>query len=418
MTTDSLQKSYSVTIRVSFVSYVVQAIVNNFFPLLFLTFQNKYGVSLSVISLLIGFNFCMQLTVDLLSAFLLDRIGYRAGLILAHAAATLGVAGMAFLPDITPDPVVGLFLAVGLSALGGGLLEVIVSPLVEACPTPHKEKTMSLLHSFYAWGHAGVVLIATGLFALFGVGKYRIAALLFACVPLVNGLFFCRVPMPPIATEKNTEDGVLSLKELFSTGTFYFLLLLMIGAGAAEITVAQWISTFAEKELGLAKEVGDLLGPTVFALCMAAARTFYGRHGKLALSRLLLLCAGLCTAGYLMTALCHSAAGALTGCALCGLSCGCFWPGTYSTAAKKLPRGGTTMFALLAFAGDVGCSLGPAAAGIFSDAFGGDLRLGILLCTLFPLMLFLLLLADALKTRRAKAGQTSSAHLDTEENEK
>lgn len=380
-----MKNPYQKTIYACFAAYVVQAVVNNFVPLLFLTFQDSYHIPLSQITLLVTFNFGLQLLVDLASVGFVDRIGYRASMVLAHALAAAGLALLAILPDALPSPFPGILLSVMVYAAGGGLLEVVVSPVVEACPSGRKEQEMSLLHSFYCWGHVAVVLLSTAFFSLFGTEHWRILALMWALIPLGNLFAFLRVPIAPLI-----EGGGkgMALGELARNKMFWVFLLMMLCAGASEQGVSQWASTFAEKGLGVSKTVGDLAGPMAFAVLMGTSRAVYGRYGgRLNLDRFMAGSALLCAAAYLCIALVPSPAVGLIGCAVCGLSVGIMWPGTFSKAAAGLPRGGTALFALLALAGDMGCSGGPTLVGMVSSALGDDLRKGILAGIVFPVLL-------------------------------
>ena len=382
-----MKKNYKSTVNACFAGYVVQSIVNNFVPLLFLTFNKSYGIELSKITALITVNFILQLIIDLLSAFFIDKIGYRAAAVAAHVFAAAGLVSLTVLPDILPSPFVGLLISVMLYAVGGGLLEVIVSPIVEACPTDNKEKMMSLLHSFYCWGSVAVVGLSTLYFSVFTTANWKYLALLWAVVPAVNALNFVRVPIAPLI-----EDGEkgLSFKELLGNRMFWVFMLLILCAGASEQAVSQWASTFAEKGLGVSKAVGDLAGPTVFALLMATSRLLYGKFGaKIDLNKAMMASALLCVVSYLLIGLTNSPVLGLVGVGLCGLAVGIFWPGTFSTAAASLRGGGTAMFALMALAGDLGCSGGPTLAGAIAGAFGDNLRLGILCAVAFPALMIL-----------------------------
>ena len=378
---------YKSTIRACFAGYVVQAVVNNFVPLLFLTFQSQYGIPLSQVTLLITINFALQLAVDGVSVFFIDRIGYRAAAVIAHICAALGLVGLAFLPDLLPSPFAGLLLSVLLYALGGGLLEVIVSPIVESCPSDHKAQTMSILHSFYCWGSAGVIVISTLFLKIFGTSSWKILAAIWALLPLANCFVFTKVPLAPLVAEGGTG---MHIGQLFRSRVFWVIMLMMLCAGASEQAVSQWASTFAEKGLGVSKAVGDLAGPTVFALLMATSRLLYGKFGaKIDLNKAMMASALLCVVSYLLIGLTNSPVLGLVGVGLCGLAVGIFWPGTFSTAAASLRGGGTAMFALMALAGDLGCSGGPTLAGAIAGAFGDNLRLGILCAVAFPALMIL-----------------------------
>ena len=373
--------TYKNTIVSCFVGYIVQAIVNNFVPLLFVTFQNTYGIPLSQITLLITFNFVVQILTDLVAAKYVDRIGYRAGMVLAHVFAALGLAGLTVLPEVM-DPFTGILLAVMIYAVGGGLLEVLVSPVMESCPTDNKETAMSLLHSFYCWGHVSVVLISTVFFRFAGIENWKVLALVWALIPVCNGLVFLKTPMASLMEEGETG---MTFGQLFRNGTFWWLLVMMVCSGASEHSVAEWASAFAEQGLGISKTLGDLAGPMSFAVCMGIARLIYGKYGEnIPLDKFMKGSTILCVAAYLLISLSPWPVLSLAGCALCGLSVGIMWPGSFSTAASSLRTGGTAMFALLALAGDVGCGGGPTLVGMVSDALDGDLKKGILAAIVFP----------------------------------
>ena len=384
-------KSFQTTMYACFVGYIVQAIVNNFAPLLFLTFESEFGIPLSSITLLITFNFLLQLVIDLASVYFVDRIGYRVSAVLSNAFSATGLILLTVLPGITPDPFVGLFVAVAIYAIGGGLLEVIISPIVEACPTDDKETAMSMLHSFYCWGQMGVVLLSTVFFAVFGIEHWRVAALIWAVVPALNMLVFTQVPIQTLAEESGVED--IPLGTLLRRRIFWLLFVMMMCAGACEQSVSQWASAFAESALGVEKWVGDLAGPMAFAALMGTARLIYGKKGETRdLQKFMLGSAALCIVSYLMISLSSSPVVGLLGMALCGFSVGIMWPGTFSIATGAVKGGGMAMFSLLALAGDIGCSGGPTLAGMVSAAAGDNLRMGILAAIVCPVALLACLL--------------------------
>lgn len=380
-----MKDKYQNTMYACFVGYIVQAIVNNFVPLLFLTFESSYGIPLSQITMLITFNFGIQLLVDLLSAKFVDKIGYRVSIVMAHIFAALGLAGLVVLPDLLPNAFAGLLIAVVIYAIGGGLIEVLISPIMESCPSENKEKAMSLLHSFYCWGHVGVVLLSTLFFWFFGIANWKILALLWVIIPVCNGILFCKVPIAPLIEEG--EIG-MSLWELCKNRIFWILMLMMMCAGASEQAVSQWASTFAEQGLGVSKTIGDLAGPMSFAILMGSARAFYGKFGdRIDLDKFMQASSLLCIVSYLCISLSPSPLFSLIGCSLCGLSVGIMWPGTFSKASAALRNGGTAMFALLALAGDVGCSGGPTLVGFVTGLASDDLKKGILAGIIFPILL-------------------------------
>lgn len=381
--------NYDHTLRACYTGYITQAIVNNFAPLLFLTFASSFALNLAQITLITTVNFLIQLAVDLLSAVAIDRIGYRKSIVAAHVLSAAGLASLAVLPFVLP-PYTGIMTAVVLYAVGGGLIEVLISPIVESCPTKKKAAAMSLLHSFYCWGHLAVILLSTLFFSLAGIRHWRVMAILWALVPLANTFYFCAVPIYTPDGDKGTEADGASAKEsrgtgLLRRGTFWLLFVLMICAGASEQGMSQWASAFAESALHVTKAVGDLAGPAAFALFMGLSRALYSKHsGRLPLRRALTMSAALCIACYIAASLSKSPVLSLVGCAVTGFSVGVFWPGTFSVAAKALPKGGTAMYALLALAGDVGCSSGPSVVGFVANAFGGDLSRGLLVAIVFP----------------------------------
>lgn len=380
----SLLKNYNNTIVACYIGYIVQAIVNNFVPLLFITFQNTYNISLDRITLLVTVNFGVQLLVDLLSSKLVDKTGWRTAMIAAHVFAALGLAGLTLLPELFEDAFYGLLLAVIFYAVGGGLLEVCVSPIVEACPTKRKAAAMSLLHSFYCWGSVAVILASSLYFLFRGTGNWKVMALIWAAVPALNCIYFMLVPMP----EQEAEAKSGSFKALFGNKIFWLMALLMICAGASELCIAQWASSFAESGLGVSKVVGDIAGPCAFAFLMGVSRLVFAKLSeKVRLEPMLLVSGVLCAGGYLIIALSPNAVLSLVGCGICGFAVGAMWPGTFSLSAGGIKGGGTMMFAFLALAGDVGCTAGPTLVGFVTDAFGGELQKGLSFGIIFPVIL-------------------------------
>lgn len=390
-----MKENYRKTVCACFIGYIVQAIINNFVPLLFVTFQLSYQIPLSKITLLITVNFIIQLAIDMLSAFFIDRLGYRISVILAHLCSALGLIFLVVLPEAFQDAYAGILISVIIYAIGGGLIEVLISPIVEACPTDNKKQAMSLLHSFYCWGHVAVVLFSTIFFSLFGIHNWRILALLWSIIPIFNIFLFAKAPIYPLLEEG--ESG-LSLKELFHKKIFWLLFLMMLCAGASEQAVSQWASTFAEKGLHISKTVGDLAGPMAFALLMGISRFLYGKYGaRIHLDRCMKLSTLLCLAAYLCIGFVPNPFIGLLGCAICGFSVGILWPGTFSKASAAIKGGGTAMFALLALAGDIGCSAGPTLAGFASGILSDNLRYGILAAIVFPMLLLICLLLNTSK---------------------
>lgn len=382
----SIRTKYEHTIYAGYIGYITQAIVNNFAPLLFLTFAKEYQLTLDKITLITTVNFLVQLCVDLLSAKVMDRIGYRKGIVGAHLFAALGLLGMALLPDRMGNRYAGLLVSVVLYAIGGGIIEVLISPIIESCPTEKKEAAMSLLHSFYCWGHVFVVLASTAFFRVFGISSWKLLACIWALVPVCNLFYFSLVPLYPVAGEQEK----LSVRSLLGQKIFWLFLIIMVCAGASEQAMSQWASAFAEAGLKVSKTVGDLAGPCAFALLMGSSRALYAKYSdKLPLKKYMKLCAVLCILCYAVAIFSGCALAGLLGCALCGFSVGIFWPGTFSVAAERLPGGGTAMYAFMALAGDLGCSSGPTVVGMVASSFDGNLKAGLCAAILFPVLILI-----------------------------
>lgn len=378
------------TVYGCYLGYITQAVVNNLPPLLFLTFHRQFGVSLEKISLLITVNFCIQILVDFLSPGIIQRIGYRRTGVISFLFTIAGLSGFSWLPFVLPDAYIGLIICMALNAVGGGILEVIISPMLEAAPSENKESAMSLLHSFYCWGHMGVVILSTCYFAFAGIASWRILPSLWAFIPLFSALWFLKIPIyavPGDDVSSRLPGGI------FRSGIFWVLFVLMICSGASEHSIAQWSSMFAEEALGISKTAGDLLGPCSFALFMGLSRLLYGLKGhKLNLKHGLLAAGALCVCGYLITVFAPIPILSLAGCAVSGFAVGLMWPGVFSLAGTMCRGGGTFMYAMLALAGDVGCSAGPAVVGIVSDA-SGSMKTGILMAIVFPAAMLLVMTA-------------------------
>ena len=376
--------SFKTTMISCFIAYIVQAIVNNFSPLLFITFNETYHIPLSQITLLVTINFAVQLTVDVIATKYADQIGYRKLIVAAHLFAALGLIFLGTLPEVI-EPFVGILIAGCTCAIGGGLIEVLISPIMESCPTDNKEAAMSLLHSFYCWGHVGVILFSTLFFYFVGIASWKWMAFFWALIPLFNAVVFVKTPIAPLISEG--EVG-MTVKELFASKTFWLFMLMMICAGASEQSVGQWASAFAEQGLGINKTAGDLAGPMTFAICMGIARAIYGNYGdRIELDRFMKGSTFLCIIAYLMISLSPFPVLSLIGCAVCGFSVGIMWPGTFSKGAVALKNGGTAMFALLALGGDLGCAVGPMVVGMVSSWVDGNMKIGILASIIFPIML-------------------------------
>ncbi len=396
-----IRTSFKHTLAAAYIGYITQAIVNNFAPLLFLTFSTEWDIPLSRMALLVSINFGIQLTVDLICAGLGDRMGYRVPIVLAHVLAAAGLVGLGIFPRIFPDPYVGILVAIAIYAIGGGLTEVLISPIAEACPVENKEAQMSLLHSFYCWGHVLVILLSTAFFALVGIESWWLLACLWAIVPLCNAVYFALVPIRMLNDDTSPEE-LISLGKLLRQPLFWLFMVMMFAAGAGEQSMSQWASAFAEAGLGVNKTVGDLAGPCMFAVLMGISRFLSSRvTRRIRTESFMIGCCILCVIGYLLASLSPIPLLSLVGCGICGFSVGIFWPGTFSLSALALRGGGTALFALLALAGDLGCMGGPALVGLVTDTVaGGSLKQAILIGIAFPLALTAGLLCLGLAKKR------------------
>lgn len=404
--------TYKHTLTACYAGYITQAIVNNLPPLLFLTFHNQFGISLEKIAVLISANFVMQIIVDILSSKIVSHIGVRKSMLVAHLSAAIGFSCMGVFPFVLPDPFAGLLLAAAFNSIGGGLTEVLVSPIVESLPGDEKASAMSLLHSFYCWGQVAVVVLSTLFFVTYGIEKWRVLTALWAVIPFLNTFLFANVPLCPFVEEGEVE---IPLKKLFGSKVFLLLCLLMISAGASELAASQWASLFAEAGLKVTKTMGDLLGPCMFAVLMGIARLLYGIFGsKIKLVSVITASSFLCIISYAVMVFSPYPVLSLAGCAMCGLSVGIMWPGVFSLSAEKYKSGGTKMFAILALAGDIGCSAGPGLVGIFvnmaengvkllpaADSASSGLKTGLLFAAVFPLIMIIgMKLLSQIKTEK------------------
>lgn len=378
------QKNYKKTLVACYLGFVTQAITADFTPLLFLTFVNTYGVTFEKIAMIPLVFYLTQLLIDFAATKFVDKIGYRTCVVASQVLSAIGLLLMAILPELLSAPFIGILLSVVLYAIGSGLIEVLVSPIVEACPFENKDGVMSLLHSFYCWGAMGVILGSTLFFALFGIEKWKVLVFIWALVPLYNAFNFMNCPI-----ERLVEDGKsMGVRELLKTPIFWLMILLMVCSGASEATMAQWASAFTESAIGVSKTVGDLAGPCLFAMFMGVSRILYGKFSpKLDLTKVMLACGTMCVGCYLLASLSTLPILGLVGCALCGLGVGVMWPGSISISSQRCPRGGTAMFAFLALAGDLGAMVSPAMVGGLSEMAGGNLKTGLFVATMFPLIL-------------------------------
>lgn len=391
--------NYQKTKRACYLGFITQAISANFAPLLFLKFHNDYHISLGNIALISIFFFFTQLVVDLFCAKFVDKIGYRICIVASQICASIGLVGLAFLPDMLPNPFMGIIGSVITYAIGSGLIEVLCSPIVEACPFENKEATMSLLHSFYCWGSVGTILITSEFFLLFGMEHWKWIAVIWALIPAINVYNFATCPIEYLVDEGND----MGIRQLFYKPMFWVAICLMICSGASELAMAQWASAYTESALGLSKTLGDLAGPCMFAVTMGISRVIFGKYGeRMNLMKYMVGSGFLCVICYLLASLSTNPIVGLIGCIVCGFSVGIMWPGTISISSKKFPMGGTTMFALLAMAGDLGGSIGPGIVGHITQMAGDDIRVGMRMGLIFPVILLLMLFVLYIGKRKSK----------------
>lgn len=382
-----LKKNFKATIAASCIGYFTQAILINFAPLLFITFRKEFGLTLAQLSVLIATNFATELIIDFLGTKYVSKIGYRRSVIIAQALSVIGLCMIPIMPKLMTNKFIALEIAMIFCGLGGGLIEVLISPIVEACPTKRKSAIMSILHSFYCWGQMGVVLFSTIYFRTVGIENWEYLSLIWAIIPLIDLILFCFVPINTLVEE--SEES--SFKDLVKQKLFWVFLVMMLCAGATELSMSQWASAFAEAGLGVEKWIGDLLGPCLFAVCMGTTRVFYAANShKIGLKKGIFISAGICVVSYLIAVFSPIPIISLLGCTLCGVGSGMLWPGTYSIATNRMPKGGVPMFGLLALAGDLGCLTGPYLTGMMSTAFGGNLKAGFLFSLIFPITLMVM----------------------------
>ena len=387
------------TVATCFGGFLTQAIVINFSPLLFITFEKTYGISLSKISLLIAISFITQLSMDFTASIFPALFNKRITVIIGQLCSAVGLIGLAFLPKIMP-PYAGLIVATMIAALGGGIIEVMGNPIIEACPIKNKNRILSFLHSGYCWGLVLTVVLSTLFFHFVGLEHWRLLACLWAIIPILDAVAFIFVPLYPMESAPKVTD---KRKSVFRSFTFWAFFILMLCAGAAEQAMSQWASSFAEMGLGVSKTVGDLLGPCAFAVLMGTARLIYAKYSeKVDLSKFMIASSLLCIVTYLVAAFSQSAIVALAGCALCGFSVGIMWPGTLCLATERIPHGGVKMFALLALAGDAGCTAGPVAVGYIAELLGNDLKISFAFSAMFPILIILFIVLLKLQNKKSK----------------
>lgn len=386
-----MKLTYKHTQYTCYMAYITGALVNNYTPLLFLTFQKTFGISITQLALLVTVNFVTQMAVDFIGANFVDRIGYRISIVAGNTFAALGLLLMAFLPEVMADKLAALTVATFVYAVGSGINEVLISPILEALPIKEKSSAMSMLHSFYCWGCVIVIGLSTLFFHFFTTAKWQLLTCLWTVVPVLTIIMFLFVPIYKLGGE----GGKSSVKSLFSMKYFGLFMLLMTCSGASEVAIAQWASMFAEDGLGVSKTVGDLLGPCMFAILMGTARVMYAIfHERWNLIKFMIFCSIGCIASYLVATLPSNPLVSLTGCAMCGFFVAITWPGMLSLASSHYKSGGTAMFGILALSGDIGCFLGPEVVAIGSKlgVFDSPIRTGLLCAVIFPVIMLVSIL--------------------------
>lgn len=385
---DFMKLTFKHTQLACYLAYISQAITTTFLPLLFVRLGTEFGFSLTKLTVLITITFFTEIFIDAFCPVFIKKIGYRNGMIFANICAVIGTAGLAVFPFIFKNPYIGFVLCDIFYAVGGGFDEVLVSPIVEACPSKNKARAMALLHSFYCWGCAAIVLFSTIFFRFAGMDNWRLLAVLWAIIPLFNIFLFMFVPIRTLEEEK----GSGKFSDMLKNPLFWLMLIIMICAGASELSMSQWASAFAETGLQVSKTIGDLLGPCAFAVLMGLSRVIYSRiDDKTDITKILIVGAIVCIGAYLLAALSGNAIVSLIGCALCGIAVAPMWPGAFSIASKEIPKASTTMFASFALAGDLGCTVGPSIVGFVSGS-NDNIAKGLLSSVIFPAAMIICLL--------------------------
>jgi len=393
--------SYKNTLHACYLGYITQAIIVNLSPIFFVIFKDSYGLDNGDIGIIVFVLFAIQLGVDLASTWFVDKFGFRRCAVIAHLSAAAGLLLLGLLPCVMENKFIGILIAIVIGAVGSGIIEVIISPIVDLLPAESKASAMSLLHSFYCWGQVAVVALSTLLLALIGRDFWYVIPFIWMLIPVTDAVVFNFVPVPDTVPEEEK----VSPKKFATSKIFILAAFLMFSSAMAELSMSQWASYFAEKGLGVNKLLGDLMGPCLFGVFMGAGRTLHGIYGgKTDLAKTLSSSSFVCFLGYILTVFSPIPVLSLLGCGITGLGVGLLWPGTLSLTSEKIPGGGTALFALLALFGDLGCSVGPWLTGIISDSvrdtsvFAGlsqttgmsteqlALKTGLLIISLFPLM--------------------------------
>lgn len=375
-----MKSKYTVTKITCYIGYVVQAVINNFLPILFIVFQDIYGLGYEKLARLIAVNFITQIITDFLTPKIVNKIGYRKAIILCQAAATTGLLMLGILPRFVSNVYPVIIFSIIVYAFGSGLIEVLFSPVIEHLPIDNKSGNMSLLHSFYCWGQAFTIIVTTALVSFFGYKGWANIPLVWAVLPFIDMLLFIKAPI----VEPKEDEKEQGFKELFKNRKFKLYMLMMLCAGASEIAMAEWASMFAQQSLGVSKVIGDLTGPCLFAIFMGLGRIWYAAvSNKISFTKAIIVLNSICAVCYLGVAFCKISVLALVFCAVCGFTVSISWPGIYSLGAETFPKGNAVMYSTFALCGDMGCCLGPWVLGFVAEFFG--LNAGFAVATVFPI---------------------------------
>ena len=379
---------------------VTMALVSNVPPLLFLTFREMYGISFSLLGLLVVVNFATQLGIDLVFSFFSDKFDIPKTVRTMPILTVAGLVIFSLVPTFFPNlAYAGLVVGTILCAVSSGLAEVLISPIVASLPADDPEREMSALHSVYAWGVVGVVIFSTLFLLVFGKENWNILMLIFIIVPVLSSVLYSMTDITCV----ESEEGSGGLLGIFKNPMLWLSFFAIFLGGAAEVTMAQWSSGYLEQALGIPKVWGDVFGVAVFALTLGIGRTMYAKIGK-NISKILTLGGIGAVICYLTAAFTSNPIIGLIACGFTGLCTAMLWPGNLMVVAERFPTGGVFIYAMMAAGGDLGASVAPQLVGVITDlaslspsltAFASDLgltsgqlgmKLGMIIGALFPLI--------------------------------
>lgn len=359
-----MKNNYKILKLACYSTNVSMSVITNMPPLLFLTFREQFGISYSLLGLLVTVNFFTQLLVDLIFSFFSHKFNIQKAVKFTPVLCMIGLLFYSLCPSLFKNnEYIALVIGTVIFSASGGFGEVLISPVIAAIPAKDPDKEMSKLHSTYAWGVVGVVLFATAFLAVFSSKYWQILMLILSLIPLFAAIAFAFSKVPTMQTPERVSGA---LKLLKNSGVWMCVLAIFLG-GAAECTMAQWCSGYLEQALGIKKIYGDIFGVALFSVMLGAGRTLYSKIGKNIAPVLFFgaLGAALC---YFIAALSPFAVVGLVACALTGFCVSMLWPGSLIVASDRFPAGGVFIFALMAAGGDMGASIGPQLVGIVTDA--------------------------------------------------